>query len=160
MTLARRIPPFTAEEIAAIADLVAARVVACLAEQEAKRRDAEAAAEAEMIAALEKERSTPQLVRDVMRAASEVTQIDIEVLKGPRRSRSLAWPRQVAMYACVMLASNASLPQIGRAFNRDHTTVLHSVRVVKERLKRYPETRALYAEIVGRVVGGAIQEAA
>jgi len=48
----------------------------------------------------------------------------------PRRSRYLVRPRQTAIYLAKMLTSK-SLPEIGRAFsNRDHTTVIHSVKTI------------------------------
>ncbi|MEM6971679.1 MAG: chromosomal replication initiator protein DnaA [Pseudomonadota bacterium] len=51
-----------------------------------------------------------------------------------RRSRSVARPRQTAMYLAKMLTTK-SLPEIGRAFGgRDHTTVLHAVRKIEELL--------------------------
>ncbi len=53
----------------------------------------------------------------------------------PRRSRYLVRPRQTAIYLAKMLTSK-SLPEIGRSFsNRDHTTVIHSVKTI-ERLKK------------------------
>ena len=50
-----------------------------------------------------------------------------------RRSRAVARPRQIAMYLAKSLTPR-SLPEIGRRFDRDHTTVLHAVRTV-ERLR-------------------------
>ena len=52
----------------------------------------------------------------------------------PRRSRYLVRPRQVAIYLTKILTSK-SLPEIGREFsNRDHTTIIHSVKTI-EKLK-------------------------
>ena len=53
----------------------------------------------------------------------------------PRRSRYLVRPRQIAIFLAKMLTSK-SLPEIGRSFsNRDHTTVIHSVKTI-ERLRK------------------------
>ena len=50
----------------------------------------------------------------------------------PRRSRYLVRPRQIAMYLAKNLTSK-SLPDIGREFsNRDHTTVIHSVKIINK----------------------------
>ena len=50
----------------------------------------------------------------------------------PRRSRYLVRPRQTAIYLAKLLTSK-SLPEIGRAFsNRDHTTVIHSVKTIEK----------------------------
>ncbi len=55
-------------------------------------------------------------------------------LKARNNSKSVARPRQVAMYLCKMLTS-ASLPEIGRSFGgKHHSTVIHSIRMV-EKLK-------------------------
>ena len=52
-----------------------------------------------------------------------------------RRSRYLVRPRQTAIYLTKILTSK-SLPEIGREFsNRDHTTIIHSVKTI-EKLKR------------------------
>jgi chromosomal replication initiator protein len=54
------------------------------------------------------------------------------------RSRTHAWPRQVAMYLTRELTKR-SLPSIGEAFgNRHHTTVLHAIRTVERRMKTDP----------------------
>jgi chromosomal replication initiator protein len=55
-------------------------------------------------------------------------------LKARNNSKSVARPRQVAMYLCKLL-TNASLPEIGRSFGgKHHSTVIHSIRMV-EKLK-------------------------
>ncbi len=51
---------------------------------------------------------------------------------GPKRVRSYARPRQIAMWLCKQMTSR-SLPEIGRRFGgRDHTTVMHGVKRVEE----------------------------
>jgi len=53
-------------------------------------------------------------------------------LMSPSRARSIARPRQMAMYLCKKLTTR-SLPEIGRKFGgRDHTTILHGVRKIEE----------------------------
>ena len=62
--------------------------------------------------------------------------LNIQELLSPRRSRSLARPRQIAMYLAKQHTTN-SLPDIGRKFsNRDHTTVIHAVKKIDELLKK------------------------
>ena len=57
-----------------------------------------------------------------------------------RRSRYLVRPRQTAIYLSKMLTSK-SLPEIGRSFsNRDHTTVIHSVKTIEKLRKEDNET--------------------
>tara|TARA_B100000686_G_C16253701_1_gene695722 strand:- start:110 stop:679 length:570 start_codon:yes stop_codon:yes gene_type:complete len=65
----------------------------------------------------------------------------------PRRSRSLARPRQIAMYLAKQHTTN-SLPDIGRKFsNRDHTTVIHAVKKIEELIKKDNEVKQNVMEI-------------
>ncbi len=60
-------------------------------------------------------------------------------LKSRNNSKSIAMPRQVAMYLCKTL-TQASLPEIGRSFGgKHHSTVIHSVRKVEDLRKRDQE---------------------
>ena len=62
----------------------------------------------------------------------EYYKIKISDLMSKRRSRSVARPRQLAMALSKEL-TNHSLPEIGEGFGgRDHTTVLHACRKIKE----------------------------
>ena len=62
---------------------------------------------------------------------SEHYNIRLSDMIGPKRVRSYARPRQVAMYLCKQLTSR-SLPETGRRFGgRDHTTVMHGVRRIE-----------------------------
>jgi chromosomal replication initiator protein len=57
-------------------------------------------------------------------------------LKSRNNSKSVAMPRQIAMYLCKAL-TNASLPEIGRSFGgKHHSTVIHSVRKIEALRKR------------------------
>ncbi len=57
-------------------------------------------------------------------------------LKSRNNSKSVAMPRQIAMYLCKTL-THASLPEIGRSFNgKHHSTVIHSIRKVDELRKK------------------------
>jgi len=73
--------------------------------------------------------------------------LNIQELLSPRRSRSLARPRQIAMYLAKQYTTN-SLPDIGRKFsNRDHTTVIHAVKKIDELIKKDNEIRQNVIEI-------------
>jgi chromosomal replication initiator protein len=57
-------------------------------------------------------------------------------LKSRNNSKSVAMPRQIAMYLCKSL-TNASLPEIGRSFGgKHHSTVIHSIRKVEDLRKK------------------------
>lgn len=69
---------------------------------------------------------------NIMKTVGEYYKVKVAELLSKRRSRSVARPRQVAMALCKEL-TNHSLPEIGDAFGgRDHTTVLHACRTIKE----------------------------
>ena len=73
--------------------------------------------------------------------------LNIQEMLSPRRSRSLARPRQIAMYLAKKYTTN-SLPDIGRKFsNRDHTTVIHAVKKIEELVKNDNEIKHSVAEI-------------
>ncbi|MGI9293373.1 MAG: helix-turn-helix domain-containing protein, partial [Pseudomonadales bacterium] len=69
---------------------------------------------------------------NIQRTVAEYYKIKIADLLSKRRNRSVARPRQVAMSLAKEL-TNHSLPEIGDGFGgRDHTTVLHACRKIKE----------------------------
>jgi chromosomal replication initiator protein len=71
-------------------------------------------------------------VDDIQKATAEHYQLRQADLLSERRTRSVARPRQTAMWLCKRLTTR-SLPDIGRRFGgRDHTTVLHAVRRIEE----------------------------
>ena len=71
-------------------------------------------------------------VDNIQKVVAEYYKIKLHDLLSKKRTRSLARPRQVAMNLSKELTSH-SLPEIGEAFGgRDHTTVLHACRKVKE----------------------------
>jgi len=71
-------------------------------------------------------------VEEIQRKVSEHYNIRLSDMIGPKRVRTLARPRQMAMYLAKQM-TNRSLPEIGRRFGgRDHTTVMHGVRRITE----------------------------
>ena len=71
-------------------------------------------------------------IDNIQKTVAEYFKIRVADLLSKRRSRSITRPRQVAM-ALAKELTNHSLPEIGDAFGgRDHTTVLHACRVLKE----------------------------
>ncbi|HFQ15772.1 MAG TPA: chromosomal replication initiator protein DnaA [Rhodobacteraceae bacterium] len=90
-------------------------------------------------------------VEEIQRKVSEHYGIRLSDLLGPRRVRSIARPRQVAMFLAKNLTSR-SLPEIGRRFgNRDHTTVMHGVRRIEE-LKAVDSQLAEDVELLRRAL--------
>ncbi len=67
----------------------------------------------------------------IQREVARYFKIGVEELRGERRVKHIAHARQVAMYLCRTL-TQASLPEIGKKFNKDHSTVLSSVRKIEQ----------------------------
>ena len=65
--------------------------------------------------------------------------VDEVILRSTKKSKGVAEPRQVAMYLIRKL-TNLSLPDIGKEFNRDHTTVLYAVDKISTALKSNDKT--------------------
>lgn len=76
---------------------------------------------------------TIDLIQDVV---STYFNLRVEDLKSQRRTRNVAYPRQIAMYLSRKL-TDMSLPKIGEEFGgRDHTTVIHAYEKISEGLNR------------------------
>jgi len=70
-----------------------------------------------------------------------------------KRSRDIAFPRQIAMYLCREL-TDLSLPKIGDMFGgRDHTTILHGINKIDAELRTNPETRRSVEELKRNITG-------
>ena len=78
--------------------------------------------------------------------------LDISEMLSVRRSRSLARPRQIAMYFAKKFTTS-SLPEIGRKFsNRDHTTVIHAVKKIEELMNKDHEIKQKISEIKKKLI--------
>ena len=63
-------------------------------------------------------------------------QLKLGELKSRNNSKSVALPRQIAMYLCKML-TRASPPEIGKSFGgKHHSTVIHSIRKIEDLRQR------------------------
>ena len=96
--------------------------------------------------------SGPEITADqIMVSTADYFGVSLEDLRGQSRSRVLVNARQVAMYLCREL-TELSLPRIGQAFGgRDHTTVMHADRKIRQQMA---ERRSLYnqiAELTNRI---------
>jgi chromosomal replication initiator protein len=79
----------------------------------------------------------------IQKFVSDYYQLKLTDLKSRNNSKSIAMPRQVAMYLCKHL-THASLPEIGRSFGgKHHSTVIHSIRKVETLRKDDPHFNTL-----------------
>jgi chromosomal replication initiator protein len=92
-------------------------------------------------------------IENIQKTVAEYYKIRVADLLSKRRSRSIARPRQVAMALSKELTSH-SLPEIGDAFGgRDHTTVLHACRVIKELRESNTRTSEDYSNLLRTLAG-------
>lgn len=87
-------------------------------------------------------------IDNIQRIVAEYYKLKLSDLLSKRRTRSIARPRQVAMALSKEL-TNHSLPEIGAAFGgRDHTTVLHACRKIKELQETTADVREDYKNLL------------
>jgi len=90
----------------------------------------------------------------IQRAVAEHYDVRIADMTSKRRPRSIAVPRQVAMYLCRRL-TRSSLPDIAGAFDKTHATVLHAYRTIDSRMDVEPDLKKnvlAISEKLGRVI--------
>ncbi len=86
-------------------------------------------------------------IETILRIVAEHFDVKIADLRGPRRHRTIAHPRSVAMYLC-RKHSQASYPQIGESFGgKDHTTVIHACKKIEAAVATDPAVRSLLQSI-------------
>lgn len=86
-------------------------------------------------------RSDKVSVDSVMDAVCQYYHVSLEDLAGPSRKKTIAFPRQMAMFLA-RTETDASLPQIGEKLgNRDHTTILYGYEKVAKMVETDPSTR-------------------
>jgi chromosomal replication initiator protein len=90
-------------------------------------------------------------IDQIQKFVAEYYQLKVADLKSRNNSKSVALPRQVAMYLCKQL-THASLPEIGRSFGgKHHSTVIHSINKVEELRKKNTEFNALIKALLESV---------
>jgi len=118
---------------------------------------------------LQKKQVTPDVAKEILRdllPEKKAAPVTIEVIKktvaqyynlepgdmsAKRRTRNVAFPRQVAMYLSRIL-TDASLPRIGEQFGgRDHTTVLHACDKLREQRRENPALEETLQNIIKQI---------
>jgi chromosomal replication initiator protein len=86
----------------------------------------------------------------IMAATAEYFETTVEELRGPGKTRALAQARQIAMYLCREL-TDLSLPKIGQAFGRDHTTVMYAEKKIRGEMAQRREVFDHVKELTTRI---------
>jgi len=90
-------------------------------------------------------------IEAIQRKVAEVFEIGVSDIRGKRRTRSFAYPRQIAMHLAREL-TDFSLPQIGEYFGgRDHTTVLHACNKILQDISKNGQTKKTIENIIAKI---------
>jgi chromosomal replication initiator protein len=91
---------------------------------------------------------TIELIQDIV---ANTYNLRIEDFKSARRTRNIAYPRQIAMYLCRKL-TDMSLPKIGEEFGgRDHTTVIHAYEKISGEIKKDEALKNIVSDITKKI---------
>ena len=91
-------------------------------------------------------------ISKIQRVVADFFQISVDDLKGKKRSASIAFPRQIAMFLSRDVL-NESYQRIGLEFGgRDHTTVIHSCEKIQDDIKRDKSIRETVEKIKQNLV--------
>jgi chromosomal replication initiator protein len=84
----------------------------------------------------------------IQRCVAEEFGVSLQELKTKRRNKQVVFPRQIAMYLSREL-TDLSLPEVGELFGgKDHTTVLHSYKKIKEDMHNNPELKDRVEKVI------------
>ncbi|HOG29085.1 MAG TPA: chromosomal replication initiator protein DnaA [Vicinamibacterales bacterium] len=87
----------------------------------------------------------------IQKAVADYYQLKIADMRARNNSKSVALPRQIAMYLCKAL-THASLPEIGRSFGgKHHSTVIHSIRKIEALRKRDRDFNSVINTLIDRM---------
>ena len=73
-------------------------------------------------------------IPNIQKTVEEFYNISHNTLVSKKKDRNIAYARQMCMYLCYKLL-DITVSAIGNGFNRDHSTVLHSIKVIESKLK-------------------------
>lgn len=99
---------------------------------------------------IQQERKLAVHVNAIKKVVGKHFKIEMEDFNSKRKTQSVAWPRQIAMFLTTEL-TDLSLPEIGREFNRDHSTVVHARDLVKDKVKADPFFAAEINQIIADI---------
>ncbi len=91
---------------------------------------------------------------DIQEVVASRYHVKIGELKSRRRSKTLVYPRQIAMYLCRQL-TDASFPEIGRHFGgKDHTTIIHACKQISKAQETDPTLRGTLENLKAQIARG------
>ena len=98
-------------------------------------------------------RSTKITIQDIQQVVGKMYNVRIEDFSAKKRTKSIAYPRQIAMYLSREL-TDFSLPKIGEEFGgRDHTTVIHAHEKIRNDIENNPELKTDLEQLEKQIRG-------
>jgi chromosomal replication initiator protein len=105
----------------------------------------------EALKGLVKDKRSDVTVDDVIRVVADYFKIKSQDIKSERRTQSIALPRQIAMFIA-RTKLNCSYPELGEKFGgKDHSTIIHGVRKIEEKIKKDSQLKFMIDEIVKKI---------
>lgn len=89
-------------------------------------------------------------INSIKKVVGKHFSVKIEDFSSKSKIQTIAWPRQIAMYLATTM-TDLSLPEIGREFNRDHSTVVHARDLVKDKISVDPFFTAEINQIISDI---------
>lgn len=90
---------------------------------------------------------SPNIIKEVI---GSYYNLKIEDFTAKKRNKSIAYPRQIAMYLCREL-TDLSLPKIGEEFGRDHTTIMHAYEKISKDVKIDPTLKSIIEDLTSKI---------
>lgn len=98
--------------------------------------------------------------RAIKNAVAAEFGVSTQTLDSNERTQKVAWARMTAAYLCrTTITPELSLPNIGQQFGRDHSTIIHACKRVRQRTEADPEFAALVERCRSTVTSGPSAEA-
>jgi chromosomal replication initiator protein len=88
-------------------------------------------------------------IDEIMALTARAYELSVDDLRSRSRRQHIVKPRHFAMYLCRRY-TDASLKEIGRAFSRDHTSVMHALQAVERRTAEKPQLRYEFEALAAR----------
>ncbi len=99
------------------------------------------------------EKERPITVEQIQKMVADNFGIKTQEMKVKKRTRDIAYPRQIAMYLCRTL-TKVSLNEIGKHFGgKDHSTVIHATKLIEEKINRDEELKEKIGAIIKTLKG-------
>lgn len=99
---------------------------------------------------LDDERQKDLTFDDIQRMVADYYDLRMTDMSSKRRPRSVAAPRQIAMFLCRKL-TRSSLPEIAKSFDKTHATVVHACKTIQDRIQTEEDLRDSVREITRKL---------